>query len=313
MMFCIAFHFFPKPPRQTPTMALGKTGSRRDSFGLEVRADGTLTFDLSRENSQIMDAQPLTSSSQGARSRRGSDGRSSRPLLLRQAESDSWKSLGSLTKKRRRRDSFGLEVRADGTLSLDQVARAGGSPSPAPSRSETNVSARAVGRDGLSRANCDGGASRQSLLLSRTTTSQTRRRRDSFGLEVREDGTLSLDQLQEIGGDGGGREHDRSSRFPPTVGHTADSSNPTRRYNGPTRTINSGTGRRSIAGTHTSVTRGGGTQTTSANYSEVELLRARVRRLEAELAVCGRPPTRNSMDAPPAYQPRSGSPTREHI
>jgi hypothetical protein len=301
-------------------MTLGKIRSRRDSFGLKVRTDGTLTLDLSRQDTTTIAVQPLANSFQGNSSGGGSDRSSSRPLLLRQAESESRKSqVGSLTKKRRRRDSFGLEVRPDGTLSLDQLVQAGCPLSRSEVPGEDVRADSSPGRDEFGRVSCDGVGSRHSLSLSRTTTPQSGRRRDSFGLEVRDDGTLSLDRLIDPAGTASGGENNRSSHFQPQTasqGTSAGSPNSARRYNGPTRTAGSGAFRGRIADARPSGVKGGGGQASGsqrvlANRSELEYLRARVRRLEAELTPPVRLPTRSSMDAPPAYQSRSGSPVQE--
>ncbi|KXN90392.1 hypothetical protein AN958_04261 [Leucoagaricus sp. SymC.cos] len=301
-MFCITFTLFPKPPRQT-VMALGKTRSRRDSFGLAVRPDGTLGIDITRETI----GNPLASGSPEFNRQTNS----SRPQL-RQSESEPRRNLGSFTKKRRRRDSFGLEVREDGTLSLAQLVRVGSSDSRSAPRAETREDTEPggdVGRAESNRASLDSNTSWM-VGSSSNTSRRRRRRRDSFGLEVREDGTLSLDGLVGHASSGGGEQSGSSRPQNQTTTASLGSNNPSSYTNSRERTRASMSGiTRGLDGAYSQALRGA---RASEHSPELELLRARVRRLEAELAIRGRPPTRDSLDAPPAYQSRSGSPSREH-
>lgn len=254
-------------------MAFGKARSRRDSCGLEVRPDGTLILGplggISYGGSEVV----------GIRSRGGADGRTS--SLSRQEKTGSRQGLSSLMKKRRRRDSFGL----------------------------------------VASLNC-GDSWRNNWRSSPQRT--VRGRRDSFGLEVREDGTLSLERLisaTRIDGDAAHSHHGRHPQTSPTRPdvHTSLTYDPgsCRCYSGSSRIIASENARRSVTCPRTSTTRGVGdqqsrvTNLTSTSRSEVELLQERVQRLEAELASRGRLPAHNSTDVPPAYESRRGSPQRQ--
>ncbi|KAF5353268.1 hypothetical protein D9756_007909 [Leucocoprinus leucothites] len=303
-------------------MALGKIRSRRDSFGLEVRPDGTLVLDLpgaegSHGRPEVVKPLERVRSSEGAKANVG------RPVL-RQVDSDLRKSLGTLTKKRRRRDSFGLEVKEDGTLSLNQLVGIGASGTPGPSRPRTNEGIRAnanAGRVLSTRASWNCGDSQHDNSRNNTSQHSGRRRRDSIGLEVRADGTLSLDQVFTTTSDGRGVVSHQESHSQSTSALTNHIAPPSpsyvpsnyRRSSRPTRT--SGT-TRNVASPHSSTHRVEGqrrnaTESNSEDHrSEVELLREQVRRLEAELTLRGRP-SRHSVDAPPAYESRRGSPVRE--
>lgn len=296
-------------------MAFGKARSRRDSCGLEVRPDGTLILGplggISYGGSEVV----------GIRSRGGADGRTS--SLSRQEKTGSRQGLSSLMKKRRRRDSFGLVVREDGTLSLEQLPRVNSSHSHSPNSNIGIQTAHSGGRE-LSRQaslNC-GDSWRNNWRSSPQRT--VRGRRDSFGLEVREDGTLSLERLisaTRIDGDAAHSHHGRRPQTSPTRPdvHTSLTYDPgsCRCYSGSSRIIASENARRSVTCPRTSTTRGVGdqqsrvTNLTSTSRSEVELLQERVQRLEAELASRGRLPAHNSTDVPPAYESRRGSPQRQ--
>ncbi|KAJ3569125.1 hypothetical protein NP233_g5259 [Leucocoprinus birnbaumii] len=299
MMFCIAFHLFPKPPRHF-SMALESIRLQQDTLGLEG-PDGMRAPEVSGNSHRALES---TSPLSRIYSNPELEGRNGRPAL-HQTESESRKNLGSLTKKRRRRDSFGLEVRPDGTLSLDQLVEVASSEG---ARTRANGRRRTSGRRSLDH----GSSSPQSRI----------RRRDSFGLEVRPDGTLSLDRLLTNTSDGGETSHNHWSRPQSPSVDQAASSNPlyspnSRRYSGPNRAIPSDSSRRGVMGPSSSAHREAFNQRRSSagpmvnNRSEVEVLRERVRLLETELALRGRPPTPNSVDAPPAYEPRRGSDRHE--
>lgn len=112
-------------------MAPDKTRGRRDSFGLEVRRDGTLAFDFGQETLQGATVKPVTRKAPQNERRSGTGSGSSRGAsanghgAAHAAEPRKPEPQKSVPKARQRRDSFGLEVRADGTLSLDQLVRGG--------------------------------------------------------------------------------------------------------------------------------------------------------------------------------------------
>ncbi|KAF7759903.1 hypothetical protein Agabi119p4_11598 [Agaricus bisporus var. burnettii] len=141
--------------------------TRKDSFGLEIREDGSIGFSISPNEETATD---LNAQKVAERRECGDDS----PRII---GSDSWKSIVSLTRTKRRRDSFGLEVREDGTLSFDQLATANGEP-------------KASGN--MRRKTTSGGMGIIGLRRTMTQPGRNRRRCDSFGLEIREDGTLSL-------------------------------------------------------------------------------------------------------------------------
>jgi hypothetical protein len=302
-------------------MALGQSRSRQDSFGLEARPDGTLAFDFPREESGAGVANSPSSGSVARGVIHGAEidrqRRSSRPQLYK---NELRVSIGPLMRRRRRRDSFGLEVRQDGTLSFDQLASGGSldlsrvasgsggddgvQGSGNGTRRDSGIWDSLVG-SGSHHIGADGNASQSGRL----------RRRDSFGLEVRADGTLSLDGLVNPAQESERLNHrshpqDQPSS-PPSASHSQANGN------GSNHIAASETIRASgiIAGPHSSVPRADGSRTrdgmgTTLGHREVQLLMERVRRLEAELVRRGRPPTRDAMDVPPAYESRSGSPTR---
>jgi len=322
-VFQIATHLCPKPSRQ-PSMAPGKVRPRRDSCGLEVRPDGTLVMgpsaDISHRGSEVV---RITS-----RERTGGGRNSS--SLSRQEFFGSRQVLSSLMmkkkKNRRRRDSFGLVVREDGTISLEQLSRMNSSHSPSPSLSNSSIGGPADDSEGrelssqASRNFRDSGHHNWRNSLQRTA----RGRRDSFGLEVTEDGTLSLERLIVNTRDEEEIERRRQSRrlqTPPTrldapTGLPPDPGS-RRCHSGPSHSIASENAT-SINGPRSSSTRGVGSRQqrralnpTSSNRTEVELLREQVQRLEAELASRSRLPAHSSVEAPPAYEPRRGSPQRQ--
>ena len=319
-MFPIAIYLCPKPSQQ-PSMAPGKVRPRRDSCGLEVRPDGTLVMgppaDTSHRGSEVV----RVTSREGAGSERNNSS------LPRQEFFGSRQVLSSLMKKkRRRRDSFGLVVREDGIISLQQLSRMNSSHSPSPSLSNSSIGASANDSEGrelssqASRNFRDSGHHNWRNSFQRTVKG----RRDSFGLEVREDGTLSLERLIVNTRDEGEierRRHSRRLQTSPTRldAPTSSSYEPGSRrcHSGPSHSIASENAT-SNTGPRSSSTRGVGSRQqrralnpTSSNRTEVELLRERVQRLEAELTSRGQLPTLSSVDAPPAYEPRRGSPQRQ--
>lgn len=316
-------HLCPKPSRQH-SMAPGKVRPRRDSYGLEVRPDGTLVMgppvDILHRGSEVV----------RVTSREGAGGGRNNSSLPRQEFFGSRQVLSSLMmkkKKKQRRDSFGLVVREDGTISLEQLSRMNNSHSPEPSPSLSNSrigladdSERRELSSQASRDFRDSGHHNWRNSLQRTV----RGRRDSFGLEVREDGTLSLERLIVNTRDEEEIERRRQSR--PLQTSPARLGAPTslpyepgsrRCHSGPSHNIASENAT-SITGPRSSSTRGVGSRQqrrvlnpTSSNHTEVELLRERVQRLEAELASRSRLPAHSSVEAPPAYEPRRGSPQRQ--
>jgi len=321
-VFHIAIHLCPKPSRQA-SMAPGNVRPRRDSCGLEVRPDGTLVMgppaDISHRGSEVV----------RVTSREGASGGRNNFSLSRQEFFGSRQVLSSLMmkkKKKRRRDSIGLVVREDGTISLEQLSRMNSLHSPSPSLSNGSIGSPtndSGGRELSSQGSCnfrDSGHHNWRNSFQRTV----RGRRDSFGLEVREDGTLSLERLIVNTRDEGETERLRHSRRLQTSPTRLDA--PTslpyepgsrRCHSGPSHSIASENAT-SIIGPRSSSTRGVGSRQqrramnpTSSNGSEVELLRERVQRLEAELASRGRLPTHSGADAPPAYEPRRGTPQRQ--
>lgn len=340
-MFCVTFSFFNKPPKQR-IMTPRKPRARRDSFGLELREDGTLACGISMDSSSSVVAEPTTGNYQ--RSGSSSGGSQTRPQLCH-AGSESRKSIVTLMKTRRRKDSFGLEVRDDGTLSLDRLS--GGE--------ELRIA-------GVARSTQQGGntgnerrASLGDRVLLRAGT-QTRRnslrRRDSFGLELRPDGTLSFDRLVDVRSVASQPRRDNSRDEDRGHSDQQHSSGPGEAIDGaqaqcrsaPQSTIipqqtpvnPSHQNRRSpsqhqthlstpnppnsptiptSAGTTAAVDPQRGYQAGTRNRRgrnrvnsiEVEILRERVRILEVALAERAQPPA-NHTEQPPAYQSRPSSP-----
>ncbi|XP_006455631.1 hypothetical protein AGABI2DRAFT_145709 [Agaricus bisporus var. bisporus H97] len=160
--------FFPlQKSHRRFSMSPRRFTTRKDSFGLEIREDGSIGFSISPNEETAAD---LNVQKVAERRECGDDS----PRII---GSDSWKSIVSLTRTKRRRDSFGLEVREDGTLSFDQLATDNGKP-------------EASGN--MRRKTTSGGMGIIGLRRTMTQPGRNRRRCDSFGLEIREDGTLSL-------------------------------------------------------------------------------------------------------------------------
>jgi hypothetical protein len=275
--------------------------TRRDSFGLEIREDGTIGFNMS-PNEEIAVAD--SNSERGAERRECEDG------SPRSAGSESWRNIVSLTRTKRRRDSFGLEVREDGTLSFDQLTTA-------------NVDLKTSGN--ANRKTSSVGIGDNGLRRTKTQPGRNRRRRDSFGLEIREDGTLSFDQLaaprplttqssadNSMVHDDGRRDIRRSgtggqvsntevvqhNRIHPTHYHSRNQNH--------TSNANSATnGRATNPPREHQLRTGNRTGQGRANNVEVEILQERVRVLEAALAGHGHGPHANNVaEQLPAYQSR---------
>ncbi|KAF9451005.1 hypothetical protein P691DRAFT_809030 [Macrolepiota fuliginosa MF-IS2] len=283
-MFGNPYAFFTKVTTKK-TMSLNKPRKRRDSFGLQLGKDGTVTLDLPGAIPERMLTKPL----EGDVRRNGGSSRATpaassssrgRPQTLK-----SRKSAPSLPKVRQRRDSFGLEVRVDGTLSLDQLGRdrgrvdhAGTSEARSSENNETNYPGRSP------------------------NTYRSDEAQGGSGSLVREGRGQSSDRRNN-------REESRQSirTAPQPVTPTATGNRSRRRLNegSPTTTseniIPSTETQRQLGGTRS--------REVLTSNSEINMLRERVRVLEA--ALIDRAPqatqTGNS-DTPPAYESRPSSP-----
>ncbi|EKM76606.1 hypothetical protein AGABI1DRAFT_94022 [Agaricus bisporus var. burnettii JB137-S8] len=277
--------------------------TRKDSFGLEIREDGSIGFSISPNEETAAD---LNVQKVAERRECGDDS----PRII---GSDSWKSIVSLTRTKRRRDSFGLEVREDGTLSFDQLAAANEEPKASGNRRKTT----------------SGGMGIIGLRRTMTQPGRNRRRCDSFGLEIREDGTLALNPeagarpaATRSSGNNSITNDDRMRGAQPSgtgLGRVPDMEivqrTRTRIHPQSTHIYPQNENNTSISfATNAHVT---GSQMEHqprladegrANSVEVDILRERVRILEAALAE-HRPHVYNAPEQLPAYQPRSSSPT----
>lgn len=324
-------------------MAPRKTRARRDSFGLELREDGTITFDLPRENLEMSIAKPVKSNVRhGGNAGRttsvtGSSNSSSghRP---RPQEPERQQAMVSPPKTRRRRDSSGLEVREDGTLSLDQlpdssevsrvtVARPvvrgvrhnggvgtsdGASPRMGigygPHQSDSGRITISPNSAGRSRSSAIGGR-RESTARAGGTSRIHRNKNNGInhGRSINTGGN-HVQRRDDGGGDGQGQGGHQSLRVSvcqqSTTTEDSHICSQSQNHTGPSVTsefmVSETRGRSGV--------RAEQTQTRPTDDSELEILRERVRRLEAALVERAQPPNTGSLDAPPAYESRPSSP-----
>jgi hypothetical protein len=281
-------HFFPSTTYKQAKMSPRRPTTRRDSFGLEIREDGTIGFNMSFDEVTVT----------GSSSQRGAERKNRQDDSPSSTGSDSWKNIVSLTRTKRRRDSFGLEVREDGTLSFDQLTTA-------------NVDSKTPGKAKRKPGFVNLGDN--SLRRTRTQPGRNRRRRDSFGLEIRDDGTLSLDQLAEArplttqtSGDNSITHEDRrrEARRSGAGGQAPDTEVVQRNRIRPTQFHSHSSDSNSTNRHTTNLARERQPRT---NNVEVEMLRERVRVLEAALAGHDSR-SGHATEQLPTYQPRLCSP-----